>query len=184
MNPNGADGREQTTTEAVDDGPVASFPISVILVGLDGSEPSRRAAEHAVVIAEMFHAELIGVHAVGLLDVWPDADEPTPRNSHDHVRTLMETDWSAPLRRSSAAWRLELRDGLPVDTMLDAIRDFHADLVVVGTRGSGGSVVGMLGSTSAKIVERSPVPVLVVPSPGDGAGSAVPGDLAPEGARR
>ena len=165
MSQHAADGREQTATEAVDDGPDPSFRISVILVGLDGSEPSRRAAEHAVVLAEMCHAELIGVHAVGLLDVWPDADGPTPRHPHDHVRMLMETEWSAPLRESSAAWRLELRDGLPVETMLDATRDFHVDLVVVGTRGSGGSAVGLLGSTSAKIVERSPVPVLVVPSP-------------------
>ncbi len=143
-----------------------AFGIRLIVVGLDGSIESQYAADHAVVLAEMFGAEVVALHATGLLDVWPTTDEvPQQRNSHARVRELMESTWSESLRHSRARWRLELRDGPPADTLLNFAVELDADLIVIGTRGSGNFPAGALGSTSAKVVERSHIPVLVVPSP-------------------
>lgn len=153
-------GRVTGTTVA--DGAIG---IRLIVVGLDGSAESMRAADLAVVIAETFAAEVVAVHATGLLDVWPAvSDVPPKRNSHARVRKLMETVWSEPLKHRHVRWRLELRDGPPADTMLTFATEQNADLIVVGSRGSGDSAAGALGSTSVKLVERSHIPVLVVPN--------------------
>jgi nucleotide-binding universal stress UspA family protein len=69
------------------------------------------------------------------------------------------------------------RDGLPVVTPALAIRsgnaaseivaqakDSGADVIVIGKRGLGGAERFFLGSTSRRVTELSPVPVLVVPT--------------------
>ena len=53
---------------------------------------------------------------------------------------------------------------LPVAGLLDQAAD--AALVVVGSRGRGGVKGLVLGSVSRTVVERSPVPVVVVPHQG------------------
>ncbi|MEZ5137690.1 MAG: universal stress protein [Acidimicrobiales bacterium] len=50
---------------------------------------------------------------------------------------------------------------LPVDGLLEEART--ASMVVVGSRGRGGIKGLLLGSTSRAVVERSPVPVVVIP---------------------
>jgi len=50
---------------------------------------------------------------------------------------------------------------LPIDGLLDQAKD--AALLVVGSRGIGGVKGLVLGSTSKKIGERSPIPVVIVP---------------------
>ena len=57
------------------------------------------------------------------------------------------------------------RDGPPADTLIAAAHDVDADLIVVGSRGTGDTPLGELGSTSGKIVRRSGRAVLVVPDP-------------------
>ncbi len=69
------------------------------------------------------------------------------------------------------------RDGVPVTTPALAIRsgnaaseivaqatDSGADVIVIGKRGLGGAERFILGSTSRRVTELSPVPVLVVPT--------------------
>ena len=55
-------------------------------------------------------------------------------------------------------------EGSPANAVLDAARDFRADLVVCGTHGRRGLRRMLLGSVAAEIVRRSAVPVAVVPS--------------------
>jgi nucleotide-binding universal stress UspA family protein len=40
-------------------------------------------------------------------------------------------------------------------------------VLVVGSRGAGGHAGTLLGSTSLELAEHSPVPVTIVPSPGE-----------------
>jgi nucleotide-binding universal stress UspA family protein len=55
--------------------------------------------------------------------------------------------------------------GEPASALCDLARS--ADLLVVGTRGRGGFKGLLLGSVSQRCAERSPCPVVVVPSRGD-----------------
>jgi len=51
-------------------------------------------------------------------------------------------------------------EGGPAEALLAAARD--ADLLVVGNRGRGNIAAALLGSTSAKVADEAPCPVVVV----------------------
>ena len=138
--------------------------ITSILVGLDGSDESSRAARVAASLALATGAELVAVHAVGLLDVWPDDADHERRNSRDRVTALLEGEWSEPIRTAGATARLELRDGPPVDVLINVAHEINAELIVVGSRGSNATSLSTIGSTAATLVSRSTRPVLVVPA--------------------
>jgi nucleotide-binding universal stress UspA family protein len=141
----------------------AATGISRILAGVDGSDNSRRALAWAILLARQFRAELVAVHAVGLLS---DLGEGSPVPSHSHMEELrlkFEQDWCAPVRASTVAHRFLLRDGPPVPVLVGTADDESADLIVVGTRGVGGFPELLLGSTSHHVAEHANRPVLVVP---------------------
>src|SRR6187549_953156 len=96
--------------------------IERILVGLDGSADALRAAEFAAQLSLLLDAEVIGIHAMGLLEAFGEdtgAGKHLPASSA-HVRADLDGAWSEPLRASGARHRLELRDGNPVRVLLTA----------------------------------------------------------------
>ena len=58
-----------------------------------------------------------------------------------------------------------LREGVVVRTLLDAIRDFHADLVVAGSHGATGFERLFLGSVSHALVTHAPCHVEIIKRP-------------------
>lgn len=137
-----------------------------ILVGVDGSDSSKRALEWAVALAERFGAEVVAVHAIGLLTRLDDGP-PVPSHGHlDEVRSVFESRWCESLVGSAVPHRLLCLDGPPSLVLLDAASHENADLVVVGSRGTGGFAELRLGSTSHQVAEHSSRPVLIVPPPG------------------
>ena len=52
--------------------------------------------------------------------------------------------------------------GRPADVLVQVARDADADIIIVGTMGSGGSR-GLLGSTVSGVLRHAHIPVLVVP---------------------
>lgn len=133
-----------------------------VVVGVDGSEQSRRALDVAVELAVAFGAEVVAVHAVGLLD--RAAGEPVVAASHhDEIEAAFEHEWCSPLEAAPVASRRLLRFGDPVSVVLEAVVEVDAWCSVVGRRGAGGRTQRLLGSTSAQLAERATVPVLIVP---------------------
>jgi nucleotide-binding universal stress UspA family protein len=55
--------------------------------------------------------------------------------------------------------------GSPAEELIKAGAD--ADLMVVGSRGSGGFGRLLLGSVSSQVTHHAPCPVVVVPGPAD-----------------
>ena len=139
-----------------------------IVVGVDGSENSRRALAWAVALvedsgAEDSGSEIVAVHALGLL-THLDGQSVVPSTGHrNEVAVRLKNEWCRPLARSSVAHRYLVVDGEPVHTLLTAAREQAADLVVVGRRGAGGSPGLMIGSTSQQLVHQADRPVVVVP---------------------
>jgi len=142
-----------------------------VLVGVDGSANARSALEWAVLLGERFGAEIVVVHAVGLLSHL-GAGPAVPSQSHlDELRRTLETDWCAPLSRAGLKHRLLLVDGSPVRVLLETADREQVDLIVVGSRGSGGFAELLLGSTSHQVAQHSTRPVLIVapdPAPTSG----------------
>jgi nucleotide-binding universal stress UspA family protein len=134
--------------------------LGTIVVGVDGSEGSRRALRWAVQEARLHGAQVRAVLA------WTYLDQPQGRFD----AAYRERDARALLDRVLGE---VVGDGpdveierivvceLPVRALLDAARG--ADLLVVGSRGIGGFKGLLLGSVGQQVVQHAPCPVVVVP---------------------
>jgi nucleotide-binding universal stress UspA family protein len=147
---------------------MTSNPGNRIVVGVDGSPQSRTALEWAVDEAVRRGAEVDAVLAYGSglawIDVGSDAEALiVARSAEVAKQTLHEVIDAASLPDDAAA-RVNpiVVEGEAPRVLVELAK--HADLLVVGTRGRGGFTGLLLGSVSQRCAERSPCPVVVVPS--------------------
>jgi nucleotide-binding universal stress UspA family protein len=135
-----------------------------ILVAVDGSDNSLTAVDWAAQLAGATGAEVVAVHALGLLERM-DTEDPVPAQpNRDEIQRRFETTWCAPLDRAGVRSRRLIRDGNPVSVVLAVADEEDADLVVLGSRGLGGYPEQLLGSTSTQVAQHSTRPVTIVPT--------------------
>lgn len=135
-----------------------------IVVGVDGSEPSRNALKWAAFIAGPTGASIdaIAVWQMSKAAAGPGwADVPvewdkTKETSADLASTLQEV-FGEDLPTTLNAI---VHEGNPAKVLLDA--SVGARMLVVGSRGHGGFVGLLLGSVSATCSAHASCPVLVV----------------------
>ncbi len=139
--------------------------IGRIIVGVDGSEHARRATAWTADLARAVGAEVVVVHALGLLHRTASGALVASDLHRDEIADELERSWCAPIRDAGVPYRGELREGNPVTALLDAADDAHADLLVVGSRGLGGFPGLLLGSTSTQIAQHARRPVVIIPEP-------------------
>src|SRR5262249_5566179 len=77
------------------------------------------------------------------------------------ARNLLEEHF-ASVMMAGVEVRMEARTGHVVETVLRAIAECDAKLVVVGTHGRSGADRLVLGSVAEGVLRRSPVPVLIL----------------------
>ncbi len=135
-----------------------------VLVGIDGSAASYKAARMAAEIAGKFGARVTLAYVVPRLLLPPDAYgltvaevEAEHRAHADEVLAAA----AAELAPGADPARLVLF-GSPADALVEAAQAGQADLLVVGSRGHGAVSRVLLGSTSGRVVHVSTGPVLVV----------------------
>jgi nucleotide-binding universal stress UspA family protein len=140
-----------------------------IVVGVDGSDHSRRALEWAIREAGLRGAALTvlavhqvaGNHWTGNPEIYP-ADQPATavvrRAAEDAVQQAV-SQAGAP---GPASVTVRAVSGLPAQELVAASSD--ADLVVVGSRGGGGFAKLVLGSVSNQVVSHAACPVAVIPA--------------------
>lgn len=141
-----------------------------IVVGVDGSTPSNAALRFAVAEAGRLGVDVVAVHAwslpqsPGLGEAFAAelAAEQDPGAYEAAARQVLD-EAAAPWR--AAAPDVELRADLvpaagPATALLTAAKG--ASMVVVGSRGHGGFVGLLLGSTSQSVVHHAPCPVVVI----------------------
>lgn len=138
-------------------------PIRSILVPIDFSEASRSALSLAVDFGRTFGAPVTLLHVYGVpARILPPGYVARPEEMQeiaDRATRALET-----LRRQSSGPDVEVRAiatlGIPENEILERARDF--DLVVMGTHGRTGMSHFLLGSVTARVLARSPCPVLTV----------------------
>lgn len=146
--------------------------IERILVAVDGSPTSARAVEWTAGLGHMTGAEIIAVHALGLLERDPDGTL-VPAQPHRHeIQERFESTWCEPLRTAGVPHRCLFHDGEPVSVILTVSAEEVVDLLVLGSRGLGGYPELLLGSTSTQVAQRSLTPVTIIP-PADPVGRTV-----------
>lgn len=135
-----------------------------IVVGIDGSPQAREALRWASRLAAELRGEIVVVHALGLLEeLHGELIVAHPRRAE--IEEVVKTEWCSSLRRDGTAARVVVREGHPVDVLLDVSVHEKADLVVMGSRGIGSAPALALGSTSLHLLQLTSRPVLVVPEP-------------------
>jgi nucleotide-binding universal stress UspA family protein len=138
-------------------------PIRRIIVGVDGSDNSALALGWAADLAAAIDAEVVAVHALGLLVRVDDERLESSQRHRREIRDEFENRWCSALDRPDLRASRLVVDGNPVSAVLAVADDRDAELIVVGSRGIGGFPGLMLGSTGHQLVQHSSRPVAVIP---------------------
>ena len=139
-----------------------------ILVGVDGSASSKVAVDWAAREAVLRNVPLTLVHVLSLpvLMVWPEVPMPPEYADWQEQRGGGYLDTAAAVARDAAGdpGLPELRTAMPTGPTLATLVDLsaEAELIVVGCRGHGALVRGLLGSTSAGLVRHARCPVAII----------------------
>jgi nucleotide-binding universal stress UspA family protein len=143
------------------------IPLKRIIVPLDGSDFSFRAAKYAIKIAKMANAEIIFMHAV----VNPPYGDP--RSAGIMITAyIKEAEELAELwyvkagnMASNAGVKFMAETILDLASAADSIVNYaeskKADLIVIGTKGRTGLKRLLLGSVASGVVTHARCPVLV-----------------------
>jgi nucleotide-binding universal stress UspA family protein len=142
---------------------------SSILVGIDDSETSKRAAEFAAVVARAQDAKLLVVYVIQ----WsPFAFSTLEENESRHKRREEEIDAAyskvlAPIleRLSEEGTKVEgfVRHGRPAELLNYLVREKEISQVVIGRTGASGLKGLMFGSVAGNLVQTTTVPITVIP---------------------
>lgn len=140
-----------------------------ILVGIDFSESSAGAMYHAIALAERLKADLHLCHvdSNAAINAPTDLGLNVPAEFKDAQQARQRLERMRAMIGAKLNVELHVRMGDAVQGMLDLANEIKPDMVVVGCRGSGAVKRFILGSVSSDLARKSPVPVLVVPVPGN-----------------
>lgn len=145
-----------------------------IVLGLDGSPHSRRAAAFVARLARPRGGRVTCVRVVEpvrlpSMPLVPAAmraqiaGQAAAIAGQRRAQAQRQVDGVAAALRK-AGWRARgiVRSGFPLPELIAAIRAERADVLVVGARGAGAVTHLLLGSVAEGALKRSPVEVLVV----------------------
>jgi nucleotide-binding universal stress UspA family protein len=140
-----------------------------IVVGTDGSATAQRAVAQAAAMAAADGARLVIVSAY----LPGDRREPTEEvdalpsdiryTLTDRVQTEELAEEGRQLAKTAGVRKVVVQalEGEPGQVLLDAARDFDADLIVVGSRGLTSHAHFILGSVASTVAHHAPCDVLV-----------------------
>lgn len=148
--------------------PSQVWPPVQVLVAVDGSETSIRAARYAADLARQGSGTLTILTVVRTPEGWwgIDGEPPTPEAMAsavtearhrvlDKVRNQIDT--------SGIEVNTESEVGDPATTVVAACNRIEADLLVIGRRGAGLVERMLIGSVADRLAHHSPCPILIVP---------------------
>ncbi|WP_077617080.1 universal stress protein [Bacillus sinesaloumensis] len=134
-----------------------------ILLATDGSEHSRRAAEHAVMLASgNSHTTIVIVYVVDPNKVKSDILENWNGPDIGDKRRLRLRETERILKKTRASYEINILHGEPGPTIVNYANKNQFDLVIVGSRGLNVLQEFVLGSVSHKVAKRANCPVLIV----------------------
>jgi nucleotide-binding universal stress UspA family protein len=139
-----------------------------ILVPVDFSDFSDKAAEYALFLAEKYRAHITLLHVIVLFQ--EDFDEEEQLKMYEKIiqskekerEKKLETHKKTAKNRGVEINSVLLRSFSISNSILDYIVDKDFDLVIMGTHGHAGFKKLLLGSVTEKVVRESPIPVLTI----------------------
>ncbi len=147
---------------------MSEVQIKKILVPIDGSDASLKAARYAVRIAKQEKAQIICIHAIGTPVYISEYAYPHLLPSYfEQAKKLAEGGFKSVAEiAEKEGIDIETQIIIDVASVVDSIvkyaSDKNADLIVIGTRGRTGLKRFLIGSVANGVVEHAHCPVLVV----------------------
>jgi len=136
--------------------------INKILIAYDGSDPSKKAIDYAISLAEKYCAEVTVLSVVRIPEVPDDVEtEAIIDEATDSYRREFESFKTcfATLNLKAA---FEVRVGHPADQVVSFADEIKADLIVLGHRGRSKISRWLLGSISRRVLSYAHCSVFLV----------------------
>jgi nucleotide-binding universal stress UspA family protein len=148
-----------------------NFRYSKILVGIDGSDDSMKAADRAMAIAKLHGSKLLTIYVIpSQMRLGGYSSSIATPTSQEYSKRVDEAAdiWFERIKHNAAEAGVEVEkkvisSGYSVgQVIVDLAEKENVDLVVVGTRGMTGFKKMLLGSTALEVVTYSDCSVMVV----------------------
>ncbi|MFW6147461.1 MAG: universal stress protein [Thermodesulfobacteriota bacterium] len=157
------------------------LPIARIVCPTDFSEPSYVALKAADELALHFSAELILVHVVAPIPVYPTSATPEASSSSAGMVASYQQEMEVYAKKSldqivqkrvpeGIASRTRVCLGEAANEIVSTATDEKADIIVIATHGLTGWRHFMFGSVAEKVVRSAQCPVLTIREPQEAEG--------------
>jgi nucleotide-binding universal stress UspA family protein len=137
--------------------------MSTIVLGYDGSPSANAALAKTIAVAKVTKSKVIVTFGYYI--------SPLGGGDRADFRAELEKVGNHALNRAVADLEMEgietstrIESGKPADVLIAVAKEVGADVIVVGTVGESPISGALLGSVVLRLVQRSPMPVLVVPT--------------------
>lgn len=141
--------------------------MKTILVPTDFSKNAGNAVQYAIKIAKKQKAKIILLHVFHFPYVTPDTPVQFISETIEEIQKTSEKKLkllSSDIIKSKIKCEYLNHEGLPAGVILETIEKKKPDLVIMGTKGASGIKELIMGSNTAKVIEKSTHPVIAIPA--------------------
>lgn len=142
-----------------------------ILISTDGSEVAQRGVDHGLSLAKALGARVTVVtvtehlSASAVMSGWTPS--PNEMANYDATQTAFASAVLAAVKAAAdklgvEAETVHVRNAFPADAILATAKERHCSLITMSSHGRRGLERILVGSQTAEVLARSPLPVLVV----------------------
>lgn len=134
-----------------------------IVLGYDGSESANAALQETIVRAKQRGANVVVVFGF-YVTPWGGTGEGSIREAMERVgsNALERAVSDLEAAEVEVSWRMV--EAKPADALIQVAEEVGADTIAVGTVGENPISGALLGSVVLRLVQRSRIPLLVVPA--------------------
>ncbi|MBF7096458.1 universal stress protein [Alkalibacter mobilis] len=140
-----------------------------ILIPVDGSDFSKRAAQKGAKIAEAFDSEVILLNVVDIKFAVPAVGTAGFTNAYDLLVKTSKEDSEKILNEAKKEFKntenvkTELLEGDTATQIIEYAKKNDVDLIIMGSQGLGAGFKRIfIGSVTNKVLHETPITILVV----------------------
>jgi nucleotide-binding universal stress UspA family protein len=134
-----------------------------VVLGYDGSTSADAALNATIIRAKQRSASVVVVFGY-FITPWGGTGEGSIREAMEEVGSTALSSAVADLRAAGIEASSRLVATKPADALIEVAEEVGADTIVVGTVGENPISGALMGSVVLRLVQRSHIPLLVVPT--------------------
>ena len=138
-----------------------------ILVPTDFSKNANNALDYAIELAKKEKAKIILLHAFNVTYIYPDMPmqytidlTESARKDADKKLQLL---FLKVTKSGKIACEIINKQAIVVDLILEVAEKKKPDMIIMGTKGASGIKEVLMGSNTAKVIEKAKCPVMAIP---------------------